>query len=764
MSDNLIKVFLLSTSWTDDKKYPLEFYGVSDHGPVLLKFSTEKFTVFVEQQANVASFTGSFSQKNLKLTSFDNKPVKAIYLNSQNDFFNFRKFAEQNSIRTYENDIWPGERFLMERFIFGQVEVMGDATEEDSLQTFINPSVRPCSYKPQMNILSFDIETGVDGTVYSIASDYTGKKKFQHVYMRSDAYTKVDESLTFYPNEKHMIQSFIDDLLIYDPDIIIGWHVIGFDLKFLYNRCLKLGINFSIGRNRTKILLEEKKGLGTFAKIPGRVVLDGPPTLRNAFYSFKNFKLETVASEILGTGKDIASDNNKVTEIERRFKEDKKALAKYNLLDATLVTEIFNKLDLVEHSIERVINSGLLFDKQGISTASFDHYMLPLFHRNGFVAPNASDLEREDASSGGMVIEPKVGRHKNVGVFDFKSLYPSIIRTFNIDPFSRLHTENNYLRLPNGLKFSKEKHFLPDIINNLMQKRAIAKKHDNKAMSMAVKILMNSFYGVMGSLRCRFYHSDLPKAITETGHWILKQSIEFFNNRNMDVLYGDTDSLFVDLNSIDSNEQNCKQLAADLTIFLDQLIKDEIGVTSYLELEFEKVYSELFFTTTRDSEIGAKKRYVGLSSGELNFVGMEYVRSDWTELAKNFQYGLYDHFFQDLSVEIYIKNFISELKNGRFDDLLIYTKKLSKDPKEYVKNIPQHVKAALQVDHKGPYRLKEVSYIMTLNGPVPIQNPIGHIDYHHYIDKQIKPIANQVLRAIGSDFDSIEVGDQLSLF
>lgn len=758
------KLFLLTSHWHDGKAYPLQFYGISDDGPVLLKFSTEQFTLFVEQDAKLNGFNGQLSEKNVPLKTFEKKSVKAVYLKGQNDFFNFKNYTAENGIRTYENDIWPAERFLMERFVFGQLELHGLEKNENGLRVFENPSVRATNYHPRMNVLCFDIETGVDGTVYSIGVDYTGNVQYQHVYMRANEYKKIDDKTTFYSTEKDMIHAFINELNQKDPDIIIGWHVIGFDIKFLANRCIKLGIDFNIGRAKTPIMLDEKKGVGFFVKIPGRVVLDGPPTLRNAFYSFKNFKLETVASAVLGTGKDIASDGGKVSEIERRFKEDKVALAKYNLLDCTLVTEIYQKLDIVEHCIQRVINSGLLFDKQGISTASFDHYMLPLFHRNGYVAPNASDLEREDASSGGMVIEPQIGRHKNVGVFDFKSLYPSIIRTFKIDPYSRLHQDANYLRLPNGLKFSKDDHFLPKIIETLLERRAFAKANNNSAMSMAVKILMNSFYGVMGSLRCRFYHSDLPKGITETGHWILNQSIEFFHNRDLKVLYGDTDSLFVDLSSFDTSDESCKQLAQDLNIYLDQLIQDEVGVTSYLELEFEKLYTDLFFTTMRDSDQGAKKRYVGLTNGQLEFVGMEYVRSDWTDLAKKFQYDLFDNYFQDQPIDQYIKNFVGELKRGSYDDLLIYTKRLSKDPKEYTKNIPQHVKAALLVNHTGPYRLKEVSYVMTLNGPIPIQNEIGHVDYQHYIEKQIRPLANQVLRTLGSDFDSLEVGDQLSLF
>lgn len=756
-----LNIFLLTSQWKDNDSFPLQFFAQSENGPVLLRFSQEKFTFFIEQDVSIQSFGNSVIEKQIPLKTFDGKNVKALYCSTQSDYFNLKRYCQDNGIRTYESDIWPAERFLMERFIFGQAQIIGPSHQQGSLTIFDDPQMRTGQYRPSLNVLSFDIETGVDGSIYSIGVDYSGKKNFQHVYMRADFDKQESATLTYLANEKAMIQKFIQDLNNYDPDVIIGWHVIGFDLKFIAKRCEHYRIPFDIGRNQSEIILEDKKGMGTLAKIPGRIVLDGPPTLRAAFLQFKNFKLETVASEVLRTGKDIASDGGKVTEIERRFKEDKEALAKYNLLDCTLVTGIYEKLDLVNFSIERVINSGLLFDKLGISTASFDHYMLPLFHRNGLVAPNSSDLEREDASTGGMVIEPKVGHHKNVAVFDFKSLYPSIIRTFKIDPFSRIHKNNDTIELPNGLHFSKTKHFLPEIIEKLLERRAWAKQNKNHSLNLATKILMNSFYGVMGSLRCRFYHADLPAAITQTGHWILRQSIEFFQNRNLEVLYGDTDSLFVKL---PSSDYPAEDLSVDLNDYLKRLILDEYGLVSYLELEYEKLYSDIFFSTMRDSTQGAKKRYVGLIEGKLDFVGMEYVRSDWTDVAKRFQYELFENFFMDVPVEGFIKQFVADLKKGKYDDLLVYTKRLSKDPKEYTKNIPQHVKAALLVNHTGPYRLKEVSYVMTLKGPIPVQNEIDHIDYQHYIDKQIRPLADQVLKTKGMDFDSLEVGDQLTMF
>jgi DNA polymerase-2 len=763
--DILIKGFILTSSWHEDDQFKLQYFCTTDQGPVLLKFDSEKFVFFIGQDVKTPSTSIYFQEKKLPLKSFEGIAVKAIYTKSSRDFFKLKTEFLESGIRLYESDIWPQDRFLMERFINGQLEISGNSVNKGNLLVFENPSIRTTDYKPKFTNLSLDIETGFDGSLYSIGVQYFGEKKFEFVYMLSDVDETVSDKLNYYSTEKKLILAFLKDYFKLDPDIIIGWHVVGFDLNFLINKCLKLKIDFNIGRDNKPISIDEKKGLGFFTNIKGRVIIDGPPAMRAAFYQFKNYKLETVATEVLGISKDIASDSGKVSEIERRFKEDKVSLAKYNLLDCTLVTDIYKKLSIIEFMVERVRISGLLIDRQGISTAALDHVYLPLLHRRGYVAPNALDIEREEQSTGGMVIEPQIGMHNNVAIFDFKSLYPTIIRTFKIEPLSRALSDINPLRTPINTKFSKTEHILPNIIENLMDKRFQAKQSKNKSLDMAIKILMNSFYGLMGSYRCRFYHADLPSSITQTGHWILKQSIEFFENHDLEIIYGDTDSIFVKLpDRIIDKEKFSNEISSKLTTFLKNIILDEFGVVSFLELEFEKMYSKLFFTSVRGTDIGAKKKYVGLINYELDFVGMEYIRSDWTDLAKTFQYQLYQQFFNDEPIEVFIKNFIKDLKDSKYDDLLVYTKRLSKDPREYTKNIPQHVKAALLIDHKGPYRLKEVSYVMTMNGPIPIQNSPEKPDYEQYIDKQIKPIAEQVLKSQGTNFDSIHLGDQLTLF
>ena len=187
-------------------------------------------------------------------------------------------------------------------------------------------------------------------------------------------------------------------------------------------------------------------------------------------------------------------------------------------------------------------------------------------------------------------------------------------------------------------------------------------------------------------------------------------------------------------------------------------------MNSHLDLEYEKYYKKFIITPARGSETGAKKRYAGLrlDNGEekLEFVGLEFVRSDWTKLAKDFQVELYKRVFHNNEIAEWIKEMVEKLKMGEFDDQLVYRKRLRKDVEDYTKNVPQHVKAARLIGETGG----TVYYVITKRGPIPVELKHNDIDYKHYVEKQLKPISDSVLSLLGYSFDSIVQSDQLSFF
>ncbi len=657
----------------------------------------------------------------------------------------------------------------MERFIYGGVSIIGQPVKRGSVISFTNPVLKPVNYRPTFKVQSLDIETGRNGTVYCIGMFTTlDSKEDKQVLMRSKAVVNGTKEgyITYYNNEKDLLEAFIREFRVLDPDIIIGWHIIGFDFEFLARRCEKLNVQFNLGRNNSKPFIKNNSRNWS-CSINGRVVIDGPPTLRGAFYSFESYKLDSVAHEVLGIGKDI-SDSGKVDEIERRFREDKESLAHYNLLDCTLVADIFNKLGLIDLTFTRAITCGLTMDRIGMSVASFDYFMLPMIHRKGLVAPDVDDIIYSGQGGGGLVFSKEPGFYNSVVVLDFKSLYPSIIRTFLIDPLSRLFSSVDSVTTPVGISFSKSKNVLPSYIKSLMEKRELAKK-DDQHLSQAIKILMNSFYGVMGTPGSRFYHPDLPDAITGTGQWLLNRTKEFIEERGYRVLYGDTDSIFVELkvSERDNFDAVGNRMIKEVNSHFSEYLLKEFGVESLLELEYEKHFRRFFLPGLRGGQEGAKKRYAGLmttKNGEkLTFTGLEFVRSDWTPLAKEFQYNLFKLVFSDKSVEDYVKQIVKDLKTHILDDKLIYTKRLTKPAGEYTKNIPPQVRAALISDPTGSIRGK-FKYLITTDGPIPAEHNPVNIDYNHYIDKQLKPIADSILPFIGRDFETIVFKKQPDLF
>ena len=766
----MTEVFLLTDGWSDVQgKNVLTFWGISNEiGPVEIRISNSYPIFFVPKDAEITGLNIPYTRKNVLLKNFNSEPVDALYFNTQRELLVGAEYLRKIKIPVYESDIDPARRYLMERNIYAQVSLTGDAKDEGQSTLFINPVMKPATVEPEFRILSLDIETGRDNTVYSIACHLWGnitEKKIVFMRGKQESKRNVDFEISFNISEEDLLNVFIKWVKLNDPDIIIGWHVIGFDLMFLEKRCRNLNINFDISRKGNIILRNKTRG-GYYASIPGRIVLDGPISLRTASYSFEDYTLETVSQNLLGTGKTISTEIGKVDEINRLFNENKYQLAEYNLNDTILVSEIFKKTGIIKQDVKRAQLSGLMMDRLGMMTAAFDHFYLPKLHREGIVASDVKDVEPAGQAAGGHVIEPIPGIYENVVVLDFKSLYPSIILTFKIDPLSRYYKNIDPVSTPEGYLFSSKKHYLPELIFNLMEQRNMAKINSDKNLSQAIKILMNSFYGVMGSFGCRFYHPDLPNAITSTGKWLLLGSRDYLEQKGYKVLYGDTDSLFVKIKDFDDRDvaQFGNNIAKDLNEYWKVKLKEDFNVESYLELEYEKFYRKFVLTQSRGSESGAKKRYAGLieekEGSKIEFVGMESVRSDWTKLAKDFQAELYDRVLNNKEIDNWINELVVLLRKGHFNNKLVYRKRLRKDIDDYVKNIPPQVRAAKMLDDKS----SSVKYVITKKGPVPIGLNPTDIDYDHYIEKQLKPIADSILSLLGLSFNSIVSSQQMNMF
>ncbi|MCB1751951.1 MAG: DNA polymerase II [Gammaproteobacteria bacterium] len=762
-----ISGFMLTRQWRDTPSgVDLSFWAWTPDGPVRLHYPNQQAVCFVNRHAQLPAGFGC-KRKPLALTDLRGEPVDGLYFKQQSQLQRARKTASDNGLLLYESDIKPTDRFLMERFVTAGFSARGEITSRCGYRQLANAALKPATLQPELSYLSLDIETdGMRGEVLSIA--YCGAG-VEAVLMQGEAEAWPSAlPVTWYADEEALLRGFLHEFARIDPDLILGWNLVNFDLDYLAWRCRRLHIDFQLGRGgeTAAILQPQQAGQQRIASIPGRVALDGIDNLRAAFWSFQSFSLNHVAHELLGRGKLIDS-RDKIAEIRRLFREQRPILAAYNLEDCRLVESIFAQTDLINFCLQRACMTGLPLGRQGGSVAAFDNLYLPRLHRAGAVAMDIGARSFDTSSPGGYVMDSQPGLYDNVLVLDFKSLYPSIIRTYRIDPLGMARPGADPVPGFLNARFSRTQSILPEIITDLWRQRDLAKRESNNALSQAVKIIMNSFYGVLGSSGCRFYDPQLASSITRRGHQIITRSRDWLEQQGHPVIYGDTDSLFVLLGPGFAEQQANEtghRLALELNQWWNEQLQRDFRLESFLEIEFETHFIRFLMPTIRGSETGSKKRYAGYvrnSRGEfeLRFKGLESVRSDWTPLARGFQRELYRRVFFNLPYREYVRATLSALKAGELDDKLVYRKRLRRSLDEYRHNIPQHVQAARKAKKVGGW----INYLITVNGPEPAGHNPSAIDYQHYIDRQLAPAADGILHFIGDSFEGI-TADQMNLF
>ncbi len=706
--------------------------------------------------------------------SFDGAPVSAIEVDAPSEVPAIRDRLHSAGIDTFEADVRFAVRYLIDRGIKGGCEIEGEAIAGGGVSwVFDNPTLRPAEVRLTPEVLSFDIETC--GTPQRLLAISMYAAAIDEVLIVDGSDRAMPDHAVRCGDEYSALDAFCERVRRLDPDVLTGWNIIDFDLSVLQQIAARVGHPLPLGRDSGALRIRKAEGYfgSGQANVPGRLVLDGIDLLRGAFIRMDDYSLDAVAREVLGEGKALSGDaQDRVAEINRNYRHDLAAFARYARTDARLAFDIVRKLKVIQLAFARSQLAGMTPDRVAASIASFDFLYLTELERRDIVAPTVrTSLAGEDAAQqGGHVLEPVAGLHSHVWVFDFKSLYPSIIRTFNIDPISYVADPapgTDLIRTPGGA-FERQPAILPGVLDVLFPRREAAKKIGDQVASNAIKILMNSFYGVLGTPACRFYNPALANSITGMGREILLWSKRWFETAGFKVIYGDTDSLFVQSRAANpqaANEQG-SQLAADLNADLDRHVRADWHVASRLELKFEKLYLKLLLPRARHSTRGASKRYAGLryraDAAGIEFVGMEVVRSDWTALAKEVQRELYQRLFMDQAVDVYLADVVRRVRSGDFDDALVYRKNLRKGAEEYTATTPPHVVAARK-SKQPPERL--VSYVITTAGPEPVDNIQHGIDREHYVMKQVKPVAEPVLAALGLDFERV-IGDsrQIELY
>lgn len=366
---------------------------------------------------------------------------------------------------------------------------------------------------------------------------------------------------------------------------------------------------------------------------------------------------------------------------------------------------------------------------------------------------------RDVQYKGGYVKEPEAGIHKNILVFDFRSLLPSIIITHNISPetLKCSHKECRKNKVPDfDIWFClKKKGKIPESLEKMIEKRKEAKKLIKKLKGKErekmikrerqLKLAANIQYGMFGFKKSSHYSIECAKSIASFGRYYIKSAISFAGKQGLKVIYSDTDSLFAIGKTNNGNK------------FLEKFNKTMPGM---IKLEYEGKYKKGLFVSKKTGE-GTKKKYALLDEkGKLVVKGFEFVRGDWCLLAKKMQEKVLKLILNDKKKEAvsFVKKVISDLQKRKMKkEELVINIQLTKPLEEY-KNVGPHVAAARKMKERGN-EIKTGSFVefIITKGEGSISEraePAGNVkiadaDVKYYIGNQIVPAALRVLSVFG---------------
>ncbi|MBI1972731.1 DNA polymerase II [Candidatus Woesearchaeota archaeon] len=753
-----------SSEVKDNKQY-VYLFGRLENGETFLTVNHFRpyFYIKTADRKKAEKLEKNADYKDTDFVNFATEKVTKVILNLSKDIVPLRNLFADHSIVSYEADIRYVQRFLIDKDIKGALDIDGDyeRPQEGTIdRIYHEPTLKPVAeYFPKLKVLSIDIETNKrTSDLYAIALYTPTLKK---VLILKKGTFKNAESFT---DEERLLERFKELFLEIDPDIVTGWNFIDFDLKYLQERFRKYKIEFKLGRINwpCKIRISDSYFKDSTADIPGRMILDGIHLLKISHVKLDDYKLSTASKLFLGEDK-IFTGPNRYDQIDAAYEKDPQLLIDYNLKDAQLAYDMIEKSNALNLTIRRSLLNRLSLDKVQGSIAALDSLYLKELQKIKVVAPTAAVTDRDERIKGGFVLEPQPGIYDNIIILDFKSLYPSIMRTFNIDPLTHMPAKSvknkkRYIEAPNGALFKNEDGVLSNMIQQLWEARDAAKKRKDPLATYAIKIMMNSIFGVMANPACRFYSLDLANAITSFGRFFIQQAAKKAEEWGYHVIYGDTDSCFIDLQNKNYKEAVTLgiEIAQRLNKYFSEYVQKNYKKKSFLEVQFEKVFKKFFLPHIRKKEEGAKKRYAGLvekdGKEDLQFVGLETVRRDWTALAKKLQQELLDRVFHNQEITMFIRKFVHDLKEGKYDDLLVYRKGIRKGVEEYTKTTPPHIKAARKM---GRSTTGIIEYVQTINGPEAVEAHTSPIDYDHYIKKQLQPIADSILVLLGKTFEDI---------
>jgi DNA polymerase I len=473
----------------------------------------------------------------------------------------------------YEFDIQPARRYLIDSGLvpMGGISFNGDVVEKNGVKTVLldKPPAPTKAPKIDLNIMSFDIEvynpTGStrpdkDPILMISLADNRG---FRKVITWKDFKAGLDY-VEVVPSEREMLERFVQIVEERDVDILLGYNTDLFDFPYMRERAKVLKVKLTLGRDGSEVIARKRR-LATVARIRGRphidvyAMIDFLATIGNI--RLIHYTLENVYKYFTGKDK-LDIEFTEICDAWDKGGEKAKTFLKYSMSDADATLEIGLELLPMFFELARIVRQSP-FDVSRMTPGQLVEWLLIAeAFRIGELVPvrpvGEEFMERaKETYVGAYVMEPEKGLHEDIVVFDFRSLYPSIIVTHNIDPSAldcKCCKPSEATSVPElSYRFcNKRQGFIPTTLERIIKERVKVKEEMKKytrdsreyrsldAKQWAFKIIANSFYGMLGYPRARWYCKQCAESVTSFGRNYIYKTIEMAKNSGFEVIYGDS--------------------------------------------------------------------------------------------------------------------------------------------------------------------------------------------------------------------------------
>ncbi|MFT7615747.1 MAG: DNA polymerase elongation subunit (family B) [Candidatus Woesearchaeota archaeon] len=668
-----------------------------------------------------------------------------------------------------------------------------DVEIQDRTITSWAPAKKETSFK-DFNLIAIDIETyAKEKRINTKINPILSIAIYSHKHEEVLTWTKKESKhkyVTNCKNEKEMLELFNTRMKEISCDFICGYNSDGFDMPYIQDRCDVHKVELSFTKENTGFNFTGGKQPSAHCRgTPHIDIFTFIRTNLRTNLKTTSLSLNAVSKELLDNQKVDVDINDLYDAWDKQDMDRLDVFLEYNLHDTRLTWQ------LVEHLYANIAEFMRLIPVpvQDITRMAYsqlvENYLINRSREYNVLVPNKAigdelkERMQQPMNEGAFVFKPTPGLYNNIAVFDFQSLYPSIIASLNIDKGAMTKTGNESDRVPEydgKLYFTKKPvGFIPQVIGDIIKRRielkSQIKKEKNAAMKALLaariynlKILANSMYGYLSFVHARWYSNECGGATTAYARHYIKLTIEMAKKDGFNVIYGDTDSVFLALGD---------KTTKDALTFVETLNKTLPGI---MELQFEDEFTSGIFVGAKNGTGGAKKRYaLRAKSGEFKIAGFEMVRNDWSQLAKRTQREVVEILLNEQNKEkafAHIKDVIKAVLAGKIDreDLIMHSK-LSRDVNEYTSNLP-HVVIAKQMIAKGdtlgrgsniPYLVVKGKGSLFERVKIPSETQDNEIDEEYYINNQVVPVVESIMAVFGykkEDFTNAAKQNSLDSF